>query len=91
MAKVKVRMFASVREAAGTSGGDLEASNLEELIDSMGSSFGPDLALLLSERARDPDRVVILVNGKNIGRAPLATVRLSDGDEVAVFPPVSGG
>lgn len=91
MAKVKVKLFASVREAAGRAGGELEASNLAELVESMKSRYGPSLAGMLAGRERDPESVVILVNGRNVGRTPYGAVRLSDGDEVAVFPPVSGG
>lgn len=91
MPKVSVRMFASVREAAGISGCEIAASNLGELIDSMRLKFGAGLARILAEREADPDRLVILVNGRNIGRTPAGTVRLADGDEVAIFPPVSGG
>jgi len=91
MARVSVRLFASVREAAGRSDCDVDASNVGELIESMKSRFGPALARILVGREADPESVVILVNGMNIGRTPAGTVRLSDKDEVAIFPPVSGG
>lgn len=91
MARVSVRLFASVREAAGRSSLDLDASNLGELLESMKSTLSPAVAGILVGREADPDSVVILVNGRNIGRAPARSVRFSDGDEVAIFPPVSGG
>ena len=91
MARVTVRLFASVREAAGRSGCNVDASNLSELIESMKSMFGPALSRILVGREADPESVVILVNGMNIGRTPTGAVRFSEGDEVAIFPPVSGG
>jgi molybdopterin synthase sulfur carrier subunit len=91
MVRVSVRFFASVREAAGLPECDLDASNLKQLIESMKSRFSPALARILDGRERDPDSVVILINGTNIGRAAAGAVRLSDGDEIAIFPPVSGG
>jgi molybdopterin synthase sulfur carrier subunit len=35
--------------------------------------------------------ITILVNGKNIREMEALATILSDGDEVAIFPPVSGG
>jgi molybdopterin synthase sulfur carrier subunit len=35
--------------------------------------------------------ITILVNGKNIREIEALATLLSDGDEVAIFPPVSGG
>jgi molybdopterin synthase sulfur carrier subunit len=91
MAKVSVRLFASVREAAGRSDCNVDASNLGELIESMNSMFGRTFAMILAGREIDSESVVILVNGMNIGRTPNRAVHLSEGDEVAIFPPVSGG
>jgi len=91
MARVSVRLFASVREAASRSTLDMDASNLSELLESMKSILSPAVARILDGREADPDSVVILVNGMNIGRASPRSVHFSDGDEVAIFPPVSGG
>ena len=35
--------------------------------------------------------ITILVNGKNIREMEALATILADGDEVAIFPPVSGG
>jgi len=91
MAKVSVRMFATVREAAGRSELKVEADDLAHLLRLLGKSRGPRLSKLLSQLSSGPDRLVVLVNGRNIGRTPHKDVELSDGDEVAIFPPVSGG
>ncbi len=39
----------------------------------------------------EPERLVVLVNGRNARQSAGAPVRLADGDDIAVFPPVSGG
>jgi MoaD family protein len=91
MAKVRVRMFATVREAARASDWTVDASDLPDLLDKLGGKFGDRLDTMLKESREDPDRLVILVNGKNAGLGRSDSATLVDGDEVAIFPPVSGG
>jgi molybdopterin synthase sulfur carrier subunit len=91
MARVKVRMFATVREAAGTAEVELDASTLEGLLEELGRRFGRRMAKVLSGADGDYDRLVVLVNGRNVRRGRDEDTGLEDGDEVALFPPVSGG
>lgn len=91
MATVRVRMFATVREAAGVSETELDASTLSELLESLRTRFGKGMAAALGTKGSEGDRVVLLVNGRNTGAVPMDEVPLRDGDDVAVFPPVSGG
>jgi MoaD family protein len=91
MARVSVKMFATVREAAGAPSAQLVASDTEELFSKLKDSFGPKLSRLLDEAISDPERLVILLNGKNLVRSRDRPLRLADGDEIAIFPPVSGG
>ena len=77
---VHVRLFASYREAAGTS--RLETSLPE-------GAPVRDLVALLSERLPSlrTTRGLIAVNHEYVGTDAV----LNDGDEVALIPPVSGG
>jgi len=84
-------MFATVREASGASSAHLEASDMSELLSLLGMMYGEKLSSLLERAKKDPEGLVILLNGKNLGRTGLVSQRLVDGDEVAIFPPVSGG
>lgn len=84
-------MFASLREAAGKASYQGKADNLQELLALLKSKFGGDLARLLDAADTDPERIVILVNGRNVGHADRKEISLSEGDEVSLFPPVSGG
>jgi molybdopterin synthase sulfur carrier subunit len=91
MARVIVKMFATVREAAGTDSVQVEAENVLELLENLKSMFGSRFARTVSDLGSDQDRFVILINGRNPGRASVMSHDLSEGDEVAIFPPVSGG
>jgi MoaD family protein len=84
-------MFATVRETAQESEWSVEARDLPDLLDKLGDKFGTKLDAMLKEYSEDHDRLVILVNGKNAVRGRSSSVELADGDEVAIFPPVSGG
>ena len=75
--KVAVKLFAAVRERAGARERELE---LEE--DASVDDVWPALGL-----GAEPAGIVYAVNRAYVGRG----ARLSDGDEVAVIPPVSGG
>lgn len=84
-------MFATFREAAGVPSAQLEACDTEELFSKLGDSFGPKLSRLLDEASSDPERLVILLNGKNLRRSRHHPAKLTEGDEISIFPPVSGG
>lgn len=91
MARVSVRMFATVREAAGIAECEAEASDLDELLRALGSILGQGVADLVARAERDPDGLVILLNGRNVLPGSRKHTKLAEGDEVSIFPPVSGG
>jgi MoaD family protein len=82
---VRLRLFAAAREAAGRASDDYELTEVAtvgELLDVATTRYGDEFAAVL-RRAR------VWVNGDDPTTGP-ATI-LTDGDEVAVLPPVSGG
>lgn len=79
-AAVSLVLFASAREAAGTSRVELRASTVGDVLDLARGMFGPGFVAVV-------DRSRVWVNGEP---AALGTPLVS-GDEVAVLPPVSGG
>jgi MoaE-MoaD fusion protein len=72
--KVRVRVFAGLRERAGWSERELEAASIAEL--------WPQLGL-----GEEPAGLLYAVNQEYADRS----TALSEGDEVAIIPPVSGG
>jgi MoaD family protein len=91
MAKVTVRLYATVREATGTGCLDVEANDIPELLGVLKDRSGPAFSKILEGLSSDSESMVILINGRNPGRSAALSRRLLDGDEVAIFPPVSGG
>lgn len=84
-------MFATVREAAKAAEVSLEASNLSQLFSLLANLYGKDLGAILSGFSHDPERLVVLVNGRHVAGNDPRSVSLKEGDEVSIFPPVSGG
>ena len=80
--KIRVRLFASFREAAG--GGTLawdapEGSTVSEVVAALRDRY-PGLGPAA-------EKALLAVNQEYVG----GDLRLRDGDELALIPPVSGG
>ncbi len=88
MARVKVKLFANFREAAGVKEIEIQSSNVGKLLDSLVEKY-PKLKDLFYEEGKLRDYVNIMVNGRNIRGD--TRYKLKEGDVVAIFPPVSGG
>ena len=76
----KLRLFANLREIAGTSRLEVPAATVGEAIDSITTTYG-------AEFSKGIESSRIWVNGDEADR----TVAVSDGDEIVILPPVSGG
>jgi len=90
MGLVSVRLFANLREIVGQPRVVLEASSMREVLKALRAEH-PALQPLLCEDGEVRPYITILVNGENIRDLEALATSLSDGDEVAIFPPVSGG
>jgi len=75
-----LRLFATVRVAAGTGKASFAGGTVQEVVDAAIGEYGDDFAALVPTCR-------IWVNGAVAD--PQTTV--SDSDEVALLPPVSGG
>lgn len=76
----RVRLFASVREAAGRAEDDVPGATVGDVLDAAVDRYGPDFGRLLAQCR-------VWVNGEPV--TPESPV--GDHDELAVLPPVSGG
>ena len=76
----QLRLFASVREAAGTRQATIDGATVGEVVTSACERYGPSFEALV-QTCR------IWLNGE----PALESDPVGDADEVAILPPVSGG
>ena len=89
---ITVKFFANFREAVGVGKIEVkEAKDVSALFQELIAKFGHKLSEQLYEGKSLRDTVIVLVNGKTISLLDGLCTKLNDGDEVAIFPPVSGG
>lgn len=76
----RLRLFANLREAAGTSVAEVDGSSVSEVLDAASNRYGPQFRAGLASAK-------VWVNGDQAD----PSTPVSEGDEVALLPPVSGG
>ena len=79
---VTVRMFAALREAAGTSETEASAGEVAEILSELEQRYGEPFSTRLGAAS-------LLVDGEPVARD--AGVELADGAELVLLPPFSGG
>lgn len=77
---MRVRLFAALREIAGSSLVDVPGRTVGDLVDALGERFGERFSAIAEVGS-------YVVNGERATRA----TPVAEGDDVAVLPPVSGG
>ena len=75
-----IRFFAQAREAAGVGQAEISGATVADVLDNAVITFGEGLQRVIAMSK-------VWVNGEEVPRDHL----VSDKDEVAVLPPVSGG
>jgi molybdopterin synthase sulfur carrier subunit len=90
MPKIKVRLFANFREFTKTGELKIEGNTVRDVLEIICSKY-PGLENILFKDGNLQPYVNIFLNGENILESGGLDSSLKQGDEVAIFPPVSGG
>lgn len=87
MPKIRVKLFANFREFTKTKDLQIEGSTVKEVLTALCQKY-PGLADMLFKDENLRPYINIFLNGKNIHGLDIL---LKPDDEIAIFPPVSGG
>lgn len=93
MASIKIKLFANLRERAGASELNKEGDSVLDVLNSLTEQY-PQLRDMIFEEGETPQLcgyINVLVNGNSINHLEGLLTALAEGDEIAIFPPVSGG
>lgn len=88
------KLFADLAEAAGESEPDVErvdAATVGEALDALLDSYPSLAARVLDEDGELRDHINLLRNGRDVRESEGLDTPVDDDDELALFPPVSGG
>jgi MoaD family protein len=83
-----VKFFANLRRLTGKKEMHIPAENLRQLLDRLESEY-PALGTYLSATAGR--RLIITLNGHPLDPAAGLDIPLAETDQIAIFPPISGG
>lgn len=90
---VQVRSFANFRSILGK---DLivnleNGSTVKDLLDNLSASYQGFRSAIFDESGQVKGYVILMKNRKNIDSLGGLETELSEGDEMAILPPVAGG
>lgn len=90
--KLKVRLFANFREAAKSKEVEVnvKGNTVKDVVSSLIRDY-PQLEPLIFADHEIKPYVNILLNGKSVKDQGGIASRVKEGDDIALFPPVSGG
>lgn len=94
MANVKIKLFANLRERTGRSELSMEGETVLDVLSDLTDRY-PQLKEMIFEEENENlelcGYINVLVNGNSIQHLDGLSTELKNEDEIAIFPPVSGG
>jgi len=90
--KVRFKLFANFREAVKKKDVEItfDGRTIGDAIGALVADF-PEMKPLIYQDGRLKQYVNVLLNGQTVKHDQIGSVTVSDGNEIALFPPVSGG
>ncbi len=90
MPEISVRFFANLREFTKTKELRLEGNTVKDILEIICKKFPGLRAMIFKDENLQP-HVNVFLNGRNILELSGLLTQLKQDDEIAIFPPVSGG
>jgi len=87
--KVKIQLFATLREKYGKKEVIVDAINLRDAFYRASEILGDEFLGEVFKNDVFRDDRIITVNGRNI--KDTGEIKIKEGDVIAVFPPIAGG
>lgn len=91
MAKVLVKVYATIREKFPQGSVKIEGNTLIEVLRNLAEQFPEIKEEILDDSLRLKDTYIYLVNGRNSAFLQGEKTILKNGDRISIFPPVAGG
>lgn len=90
MPKIKVKLFANIREFTGTKELEVDSGTVSEVLLKLSEKF-PGFEKMIFDGEKIKPYVNVFLNGTNVLDLDGLKTELRVNDEIAIFPPVSGG
>ncbi|VVB86545.1 Small archaeal modifier protein 3 [uncultured archaeon] len=90
MQKIRVKLFANLREYTKTKEMELDGDTAKDVLARLCKKF-PGLDAMIFKDGELQHHINVFLNGKNILELNGIETSLNPDDEIAIFPPVSGG
>jgi molybdopterin converting factor small subunit len=91
MALVNVAIYTTLRDKLGFLSKNIDAKNLQEIIDKLCSLRKDIPNILLDENGKVKNHFILTLNSNIVDKSNLKKVKLKDVDILHISPPVSGG